>query len=236
MENLIQSSRVVILPNVSACYSVAVPRKQLLMIGGGRPPHVEWLQNAAKDREIWCIDHGLDVCLAADLKPNKLIGDGDSASSESWLEAQRLGVPTEKYNPIKDFTDTQLALQLVMEQNAFIVLSGGLGNRFDHTYSTVFSFANAGLFGCMADEQEQIFFLRDGESITIHSKVKPKAVSLLPISFSVEGVSTEGLRWELSDGVLTQSSPYAVSNEMLSEAFTVRAKKGILAVYICQYE
>ena len=30
-----------------------------------------------QDRRLWCVDHGLDYCYAANLLPERLIGDGD---------------------------------------------------------------------------------------------------------------------------------------------------------------
>ena len=51
-----------------------------LLVVGGRAPEAAWLREAAKGREVWAVDHGLDACLAAGIRPQRLIGDGDSAA------------------------------------------------------------------------------------------------------------------------------------------------------------
>ena len=228
------------LPKITIDYSAPIPPKQLLLVGGGRQPSKDWLQKAVKGRTLWCIDHGVDICHELGIVPERLLGDFDSCNNTSLQWAKGHGTIIEEFDTHKDFTDTQAALRLAREQDAFCILTGALGKRFDHTYSTIFSFGNSATRGCIADEQEAICFLHDNETITISADTLPKAISLLPISKKVTGVTTKGLYWELNEEELSQIKPYAVSNVLAenhgTNSFTIGIAEGTLAVYICRQE
>lgn len=229
-------SSILELPQLQALYPAPLPEKQLMLIAGGHPPEGTWLQEAAQKRTLWGIDRGIESCQQADLKPSRLIGDGDSASKSSWNWGCSLPIPVERYSPIKDLTDTQLALQIAAKTypGCFVLLTGGFGGRFDHAFSTVYSFAFSGLSGCMADEQEAIFFLQDTQSLAFHTKKRPRAISLLPLSETCTGVSIANVYWPLTDTTLKKDLPYAISNELTASGqdFNVSLASGTLGIYM----
>ena len=211
------------------------------MVAGGRSPDCGWLKEAAQGYEgyeIWCIDRGADWCRRSNLAPDMLIGDLDSISTDTADWAREHSVQMKKYPPEKDFTDTQLAIDMAKEgEKAFILLTGCFGGRMDHLYSTIFSCAYSGLSCCLADHRETLFVLRGGQSLRLTCKVIPKALSLLPLSSACEGVFIDNVRWPLGGGNLAQRLPWAVSNRVLSETpVTVAVKTGILGVYACMEE
>lgn len=230
------ASNILTLPQLTAAYGHELPKQQFLLVAGGRPPEADWLRQAAQQRLLWCIDHGADICRTAGLPPQRLIGDGDSATPESWQWASSFSIPVDRYSTKKDLTDTQLALKKLTEEtpDAFVVLSGALGNRLDHTMSAVFSFAASPLDGCMADEQECVFFLHEKSTLSLTFKRIPKAISLLSLSQECHGVSIEGVYWPLQEVILKHSFPYAISNELAQDKKNcrIRLMKGDLAIYI----
>lgn len=223
------------LPQGKITFSPPMPDDIYTLIGGGRPPSIDWLQTVAT-HPLWAIDHGLDISLAADLKPDLLIGDGDSASADNWKKARSLGIPIEKFPVEKDFTDTQLALHMLKKNTPAILFTGVFGGRLDHLMSTVFSFADSDMRGILADERECCILLRDGECVTYEAKKRPLALSLLALSDTVTGVSLEGTRWELSHSTLRRDTPYAISNVLSEEnnRCTVSIKEGCLLFYIVE--
>lgn len=236
----------VILPEINIRYNFTLPQNDLILIAGGRTPDPEWLVETARitdDRSIWCIDRGLDACFAAGLEPALLIGDGDSANSQNWKIAESRGIPIKKFNPEKDFTDTQLALQQASsaDESNYAILTGCFGGRMDHLFSNIFSFAHSPLTGCMTDHLESVFFLKDGQAAQIAMGCRPKAISILPIT-DCSGVTLTGVYWPLHNADLTQRNVYTISNELIdsngpvTHTFDVKVKKGILAVYICWSE
>lgn len=106
-------SSILELPQLTITYDRPLPAQQHLLIAGGREPSVPWLKAAASGRHIWAIDHGIYSCQKAGLIPERLIGDGDSASASAWSWAEKTAAVVERYAPEKDFTDTQLALSTI---------------------------------------------------------------------------------------------------------------------------
>ena len=229
-------SSVLELPQLSITYAEPLPEQQYLLIAGGREPAPPWLKTIAAGRHIWAIDHGIDSCQKAGLIPEHLIGDGDSASASAWNWAEKNAAVVERYAPEKDLTDTQLALSTIKKEqdNPFVLLTGAFGGRFDHAFSTLFSFAFSGLHGGLADEREACFFLQEKQTLQIQAKKRPKAISLLPFQEPCTGVSIHGTHWPLQKAALSQRLPMAVSNELNKDdsSFTVSLDEGTLGVYL----
>lgn len=206
-----------------------------LLVVGGRAPEAAWLREAAKGREVWAVDHGLDACLAADIRPQRLIGDGDSAAPAAcWQLAKEQHIPIEQFPVEKDDTDTQLALKLAREAGfPAAIVTGAFGGRFDHALSTVTSCAFAPLPCLLADEREALAFVRGGETLSCRPAKAPKAISLLPFLPRCEGVNLTGTHWPLTDATLKARSMRAISNvlEPGSTSLTLSLKSGLLGLY-----
>lgn len=203
-----------------------------LLITGGRSPASAWLAKLPPVAKIYAADHGLDTCRKNHLRPDYILGDGDSASPETWAWGKTLGVPVEEFPVAKDFTDTQLALQK-MEKAPAIIVTGAFGGRLDHLYSTMFSCVQQNTPCLLADEQEVLCFVKSGQSSTLTFKKRPLAISLLPITAQCHGVYLDNVRWPLVNATLDQSMPNAVSNELLADQSTLTCQvgQGILGIY-----
>lgn len=225
------------LPDIVLSFSPEQATPEILLVAGGRPPDIGWLRRVASGRVLWCADRGVDVCRAAGLVPDRLIGDADSAAAEVWRWAETNGTVCEKFPPEKDFTDTELALQRIKTERptAFILLVGAFGGRLDHAFSTLYSLAGSGLSGLLADESELLLIVHGGESVCGEVRQTPLALSLLPLSAQCSGVTLTGVRWPLTDAGLTQREPNAVSNILIPEEqrFSLSLGSGCLALYLC---
>ena len=72
------------------------------------------------------------------------------------------------------------------------------------------------------------------DSIEIYGK-KGDIISLIPMTYEVCGVTTEGLKYPLNDGRLYfGSNLVAVSNVMLGEKAVVKIKSGLLYAMRCR--
>ncbi|MBQ9479340.1 MAG: thiamine diphosphokinase [Selenomonadaceae bacterium] len=207
--------------------------EQVLFVIGGRAPEPAWLIDCARtvDR-IWSIDHGIDACRRAELIPELLIGDLDSARSSSIDWARSLNVPLERHPVDKDFTDTQLALERIAQSVArpFVIIAGAFGGRLDHLYANLFTAAHSSVCNCLADQHEIVLFVRDGDRITIELNAQPLALSLLPMTDQCRGISIDGVHWALDHATLRQLIPNAVSNRVESERVNVSIEYGVLAI------
>lgn len=224
-------------PQLTVDYSYKLVKSPWLLITGGKAPGIVWLKKMItliKPAELWAADHGIDSYYKAQILPSRLLGDGDSASTNSWDWAIKNNVATEKFPRAKDLTDTQLALEEMSAAKApFIIMTGAFGGRFDHAYSTIYSAAHNKTDCALIDESEAIFFVKDGTSLNFDFTAIPKAISLLPITSEVTGVTIKNVRWELTNATLKSDFPNAVSNELLPEKnkISIHIVKGILAAY-----
>ena len=209
--------------------------KEYLLAVGGRAPSSDWLREAAKQRTLWAVDRGLDSILSAGLTPELLIGDGDSASPEAWQKAVSAHIPAERFPVEKDFTDTDLALKKIKAESpsAFVVMTGGFGGRFDHAFTTLYSFALSGIAGCIADDKECLLIADGPCELEITCLRRPSAVSLLPLSSEAHGVSFSGVHWPLENSMLFQAKTLTVSNRLAEDTDTCRLSisKGLIGIY-----
>lgn len=220
-------------PFFTADFSFPLPQEELVLATGGRSPRQEWLLKLVQDRRLWCIDHGLDYCYAANLLPERLIGDGDSAHTKAWNWAREQKVKIDQFPPEKDYTDTQLALHMAAKENASVILTGPFGGRLDHAFSTAFSFAYSPLQGLLIDDKEALIFIKDYQSVSLDFLVQPKVLSLLAFTEEAHCVNINNVKWPLINKDLKQGFPYSVSNEVKENPVHISVKNGILGVYIC---
>lgn len=224
------------LPNLKIISNKQIFNNEHLLVLGGRSPNLNWLKNASENRVLWAVDRGLCAIKKAALTPHFLIGDNDSADKKIWDETIKDGVPYEKYPTEKDFTDLELALTK-LPTDAFAILTGAFGGRFDHTFSNIFSAANAKNRVCHADENETLLFLKDDDEFEIFFDKNPKALSLIAISEKCVGVTFEGVHWQLKNATLRQNMPNTISNVLENgRNCKIKISEGILGVYICADE
>ena len=227
------------LPQGTLDFHRPLPERARLLVLGGRAPAVPWLQEwrrAWPSADVYAVDHGVDACRRAGLSPTLLIGDADSAVLENWRWGEARAARVERHPVEKDFTDTQLALRRATEGGAAVLLlTGAFGGRFDHAYSTIFSAAQVQVPCVLADEREFVAYVHGGERLTVAFRQQTKALSLLPMTAEAEGVTLQGTHWPLTDAVLCQGRPNAVSTavEKSSKDCTLQVREGCIALYAC---
>ena len=112
MKNILQ------LPQCEIFYPAQIGR-EFLFVAGGRRPSEEFFIEVSRGRKIFAVDKGIEICRDLNILPEILIGDFDSAESSAVNWAIENKIPIERHPIDKDFTDTQLALNLVDEKNYF---------------------------------------------------------------------------------------------------------------------
>ncbi|MBT8202683.1 MAG: thiamine diphosphokinase [Acidimicrobiia bacterium] len=174
-------------------------------------------------------DSGLDHATAAGVAVDLLVGDLDSVSDDALTAAREAGVGIEEHPPDKDATDLELALAAAVRHGAaHIVVLGGGGGRIDHLL------ANAMLLASPAWSEIDVEWHVDSAHIlAIRSEATLTGragdlLTLLAIGEPADGVTTEGLAYELTDEVLLASSTRGVSNTFTGTAARVRVRTGIL--------
>lgn len=207
-----------------------------IIVSGGFIP-VDFLtyqiKNVNVDADlVICADSGADALFSAEIMPNVLLGDFDSINTEVFDYYVQQGVKTVRFNTNKDVTDTHIAIKYAINQGADkIIILGALGDRIDHTLSNIFLLeAYLHLAHCkIIDGKNRIELINDGTK-KVYSNKNYKYISLIPVSKKVVGVTTDGLKYKLSNATIHRNDSFGVSNEILQTYGTVSIRKGLLAV------
>ncbi len=181
------------------------------------------------------VDGGLDLALAADLRPSGLIGDLDSVSPEG-LEWARIHATIAKHPSDKNQTDTELALAFAADmQPERLTLIGG-GDRLDHTIAAIGSLAARPLTGIPVLEGwwdgQHLDVLHGPARRTL--ELEPEStLSLLAIGPACKVVTIDGVRWPLSEHRLDPVIGLGVSNEVIATdgRVSISLSVGVLTVF-----
>ena len=181
-----------------------------------------------KDDFVICADAGARHLKAAGITPNLIIGDFDTSADVSDC-VQRIRFPSEK-----DETDTRLAVDCAISKGyENILIFGALGGRADHSFANLLLLKymyDKNVLGELFDGKNRIFIKDKGFTVS----EKEGYVSLFSFFSDVEGLTVEGMKYQLEDYTLTQGDPLCISNEVVSDCASVSFKKGLLIVMMCR--
>jgi len=180
---------------------------------------------------IICADNGMKHARHLGIIPNLIVGDFDSTSQCDLDYFKAKPIPIETLSPIKDETDTEIALDRAITAGAKQVdLYGGIGTRLDHSLANVHLLYKALKQGVAATLMNPYNTVRlIDKSIEIEGQVGD-IVSLLPFSAHVLGVNTINLGYPLKEDSLIAGKPLGVSNYMLSQKASISIKQGLLLI------
>ena len=180
---------------------------------------------------IICADGGGEHAVKMGLIPDALIGDFDSISKETLNLLKEKGTKILEHPCEKDETDTQVAVEYAVENGAKeLILIGGIGSRFDHTFANVsllIWLMKRGIRGVIVNNSNEIHVI--DKYIKILGNEGDK-ISLLPITPKVTGIVTKGLKYCLKDEELYFDKPRGTSNELTSSSAEIVIRDGVLLV------
>lgn len=169
------------------------------------------------------VDGGLFHCREMNITPDLIIGDFDSIS----LDILNLykDVPTEVVSTEKDLTDMELAIDVVNVPNMNkIALFGAMESRTDHAIVNLLLLSRFPQKMFVETEKETLFCIEGKKQFLC---TPGQTVSLIPIGSPAKGVTTKGLKWELTDVTLSKDF-FSLSNICLGAQFEVSIEQGRL--------
>lgn len=188
----------------------------------------KYLQNADM---IISVDSGARHCKAFRIKPDLLIGDYDSITSDDLKYYSKMGVEAIKYPAEKDMTDSDLAAEIAVKRGCSkLIFLGAIGTRLDHSISNIFmlkKLLDNGIDAMIADEHNEMIVIKDHYELKKEDDV---FISLLPLAGKAEGVTISGFYYPLVDATLEVGSSWGVSNKFARDTASVTLKKGYLLV------
>jgi thiamine pyrophosphokinase len=179
-------------------------------------------------------DSGMEVLYRHHLTPDIVVGDFDSVSKEAlsfFKDSDR--IEFEELNPIKDDTDTEYALRDAISRGAHsVTILGATGSRVDHMLGNI-CLLGMGLVNdvnvSILDTHNRIRMI--DSPITIRKKEQyGTAVSLIPYSDEVTGVTLIGFKYNLSEYTMKGFNTLGISNEIVEDEATIDLKSGYLLV------
>lgn len=179
------------------------------------------------------VDGGLKFCYEQNIAPTRIVGDFDTLKPEilHWYK-EHTHIEIQEFNPVKDATDTQIAVELALVLGSDrITILGGTGTRLDHVLGniqTLYLALEKGVVCELLDSHNRIQLI-SGTHIIRKREQYGTYFSLIPLTTDVEGVTLRGAKYPLTDHHFTVmgSGSLGVSNEIVGEQVEIDMKKGI---------
>ena len=181
------------------------------------------------------VDKGLQFCYEQQIMPDYIVGDFDSLPQEilTWFKVNK-NIPIREYNPVKDATDTMIALKKALdEKSSEIWILGATGTRLDHVLCNLQILKNAWNEGVMAYlvDKHNVICLPIGAKFTLKKEEQfGRYVSFFPLEDEVEGLNLKGFKYPLEKHCLRNFEGLGVSNEIVDDVAYVSWEKGILVM------
>ena len=164
--------------------------------------------------------------------PTHIVGDFDSVD-ENIIEYYKnhTSVPIREFNPVKDATDTEIALRLAIENGwDHVVILGATGTRLDHVWGNVQTLKaalDAGIDACILDAHNRIRLVQN-EIYLKKSDSYGEYFSVFPLGGSVEKLTIKGAKYPLTEHHLVPYDSLCVSNQFDSDEIEITFSKGTL--------
>ena len=171
------------------------------------------------------VDRGLKFLYDHEIKPDYIVGDFDSVP-KGLVEYYReeADVPIREFNPVKDASDTEIALRLCLGLNRKqIWVLGGTGNRIDHLWANIQCLQialEAGADARILDSHNQIRLLDQGITLK-RDEAFGKYLSLFPMELPVDALTITGAKYPLKNHFLRPDDSLCVSNEFEEDEVTI---------------
>ena len=192
--------------------------------------------------EAWL--DGADAVIAADggvaaldglgRRPDRLVGDLDSADAALVERLEAAGVVVDRHPTDKEASDTELAVRAAIAGGATRVdlLGATGGERLDHELANLLLLAEPDFEGVdlrAVAGATTIRAARGGQSLALEGG-EGDLITLLPIGGDARGVTTTGLRWALDGAALRMGGSRGLSNVVVEYGASVRLTDGVLLV------
>ncbi|ARC84674.1 thiamine pyrophosphokinase [Clostridium argentinense CDC 2741] len=207
---------------------------KIAIVSGGKAPSEEILNiYIEKGYEIIAADSGANCLYKYRITPKILLGDFDSIDKEVLNyfkdKTEILTVPSEK-----DFTDTELALNMAIDLKAKdIVFLGCTGSRMDHflgNLCVLYKALEKNIKASIVDENNSITMIN---TPTIIRGKKGECFSLIAFKEDVKNLTIKGAKYELNSYYLSLSDNLTLSNEFIEEEVSLVFDSGTVILMRC---
>lgn len=175
------------------------------------------------ERCVIGVDRGVEFLYYHQIMPDYIVGDFDSTSEEIRdYYKNETHVPVREYNPVKDASDTEIAIRLAMTLGSReLIILGATGGRIDHLWANVQSLMipfKAGIDAKIMDCQNLISIIGGGETHIRKDEAFGPFFSVFPLGEEIFGFNISGAKYPLRNHTLTPYNSLCVSNQIAEDA------------------
>lgn len=205
-----------------------------LIISNGEISDLNILKSVTRDVDfIVCADGGTNHIARINVKPDLVVGDLDSINAEALEFIENEKIEIKKFSPNKDFTDTELATEYLIERGfKEIIFMGVTGSRIDHTLANIFildKLLKRGIKGVIIDEKNKVYVTDSDLHVY---KEEGTFVSVIPITSNGARVTLKGFEYETDRVEFYFSTTLGISNKILEESGYIKVENGTCLVII----
>lgn len=187
-----------------------------------------------ESKRIIGVDRGVEFLYRNKILPDYIVGDFDSISEEIIrYYKEETKVPIRAYNPVKDASDTEIAIRLAMTLGCDkMVILGATGCRIDHIWANIQSLEIARKAGVKAEILDPCNRIRlcDSEMHLKKREAFGQYFSLFPLGGDVENLTLKGAKYPLENHHLIPNDSLCVSNEIVENELVITFSNGILVL------
>lgn len=207
-------------------------RTVLVASGQADAADARWLDGAD---QVVAVDGGMAWLASMGRRPDRVIGDLDSADPSLIAVLEADGVPIRRHAAAKDASDTELAVAAALAEGAdqVVILGALAGPRLDHQLANLMLLADPEL-ATVPDLRivrggTLVRALHGPGSMAIEAE-RGGLVTLLPVGGDAEGVRTAGLRYPLAGETLSIGRSRGLSNVVDEAPASASLQRGTLLV------
>ena len=185
-----------------------------------------------ESRYIIAVDKGMEFLYQNKILPSYIVGDFDSVNAEvADYYRNETTVPIREFNPIKDASDTEIAIRMAITLGATeLIILGATGGRIDHLWANVQSLSiphKAGVDAKIIDKQNRITLI-DSKTVLKKEEAYGPYFSVFPLGQDVLGVTIQGARYPLHNHTITPQDSLCVSNQFEEDEVVIDLLSGTI--------
>lgn len=197
-----------------------------VVVSGGNKIREDILEKYCENSYVICCDGGIKNFYNSQVLPDIVVGDFDSIDDEGKNLIKEKNIKIKTYNPIKNYTDTEIALNMLLENKYDeIIILAATGTRMDHTVANIFYLQK--LYGkvnsFMVDNHNLIFYVEKGKYTFQRNNYK--YISMISISEEMT-YSTNGMKYEVDNLKISTSELKGISNEIVDTEAIITVHNG----------
>ena len=210
--------------------------KRCVIISGGELDEELTLSvlKQQKDRCVIGVDKGVEFLYYHQIMPDYIVGDFDSVRQEiADYYRKETSVPVREFNPVKDASDTEIAIRLAVTLGCRqMAILGATGGRLDHLWANVQCLSipfRSGIDARILDRQNSIRLI-GGRTVLKRGETYGPYFSVFPLGGEVFRFNISGARYPLKNHVLTPYDSLCVSNQIKEDEAVIDFADGVVVL------